>query len=45
MEEAEAQLKAGDRDREWKREEFDEKVGGIERELAKVDVMEEEVDR
>ena len=44
-EEAEAQLEAGEREREGEREEFEEKVAGIERELAKVDVMEEEVER
>ena len=43
-EEAEAQLEAGEREREGEREEFEEKVAGIERELAKVDVMEEEME-
>ena len=44
-EEAEAKLEERERERERERGEFEEKVAGIERELAKVDVMEEEMER
>ena len=44
-EEAEAKLEERERERERERGEFEEKVAGIERQLAKVDVMEEEMER